>query len=436
METKKYILDDIRLRSEQVNEVLENPPHWMIRWGSLLILLIIAVFFLLASIIKYPDFIESPIIISSENPPERMEVTIDSRIEKILFQDHQSVRKGDLVLILESTANYQDVLALERLVDEFSTTEQLNRFPLKETAKFRLGEIQEDFNAFAKAVQDESLFNNLQPYAVEGMMADKNIKDYESRIVNLKQQCELEKTKVQLTEKNYNRCELLQQRGVISPQELENEKLKLLEVQRSLKNTQITLAQLDEAIVNFRKTKTGAAINTVKDQATFSTAAVQLFEKLRKSIRQWKRTYLLYSATDGTLSFLKFLGEKQFVKNGTNLFSILPDSRQVIIGQMLIGPQNQGKLKPEQKVLIKLDNFKYQEYGVVKGLVKSISLTPDKENKYYVEVTLPNGLKSSYNKNIAFDKELSGNASIVTEELTIVQRIFNQLRTILKYQES
>lgn len=436
METKKYILDDIRLRSEQVNEVLENPPHWMIRWGSLLILLIIAVFFLLASIIKYPDFIESPIIISSENPPERMEVTIDSRIEKILFQDHQSVRKGDLVLILESTANYQDVLALERLVDEFSTTEQLNRFPLKETAKFRLGEIQEDFNAFAKAVQDESLFNNLQPYAVEGMMADKNIKDYESRIVNLKQQCELEKTKVQLTEKNYNRCELLQQRGVISPQELENEKLKLLEVQRSLKNTQITLAQLDEAIVNFRKTKTGAAINTVKDQATFSTAAVQLFEKLRKSIRQWKRTYLLYSATDGTLSFLKFLGEKQFVKNGTNLFSILPDSRQVIIGQMLIGPQNQGKLKPEQKVLIKLDNFKYQEYGVVKGLVKSISLTPDKENKYYVEVTLPNGLKSSYNKNIAFDKELSGNASIVTEELTIAQRIFNQLRTILKYQES
>jgi multidrug resistance efflux pump len=429
-------LDDIRLRSEQVNEVLENPPHWMIRWGSLLILLIIAVFFLLASIIKYPDFIESPIIISSENPPERMEVTIDSRIEKILFQDHQPVRKGDLVLILESTANYQDVLALECLVDEFSTTEQLNRFPLKETAKFRLGEIQEDFNAFAKAVQDESLFNNLQPYAVEGMMADKNIKDYESRIVNLKQQCELEKTKVQLTEKNYNRCELLQQRGVISPQELENEKLKLLEVQRSLKNTQITLAQLDEAIVNFRKTKTGAAINTVKDQATFSTAAVQLFEKLRKSIRQWKRTYLLYSATDGTLSFLKFLGEKQFVKNGTNLFSILPDSRQVIIGQMLIGPQNQGKLKPEQKVLIKLDNFKYQEYGVVKGLVKSISLTPDKENKYYVEVTLPNGLKSSYNKNIAFDKELSGNASIVTEELTIAQRIFNQLRTILKYQES
>lgn len=436
METKKYILDDIRLRSEQVNEVLENPPHWMIRWGSLLILLIIVVFFLLASIIKYPDFIESPIIISSENPPERMEVTIDSRIEKILFQDHQPVRKGDLVLILESTANYQDVLALERLVDELSTTELLNRFPLKETAKFRLGEIQEDFNAFAKAVQDESLFNNLQPYAVEGMMADKNIKDYESRIVNLKQQCELEKTKVQLTEKNYNRCELLQQRGVISPQELENEKLKLLEVQRSLKNTQITLAQLDEAIVNFRKTKTGAAINTVKDQATFSTAAVQLFEKLRKSIRQWKRTYLLYSATDGTLSFLKFLGEKQFVKNGTNLFSILPDSRQVIIGQMLIGPQNQGKLKPEQKVLIKLDNFKYQEYGVVKGLVKSISLTPDKENKYYVEVTLPNGLKSSYNKNIAFDKELSGNASIVTEELTIAQRIFNQLRTILKYQES
>lgn len=88
METKKNILDDIQLRSEQVQEVLETPPNWLIRWGSLVILGVIVLFFALACIIKYPEFITSTIVITSQNPAEKIEVRINTRIEKILVQDH------------------------------------------------------------------------------------------------------------------------------------------------------------------------------------------------------------------------------------------------------------------------------------------------------------------------------------------------------------
>ena len=65
------------------------------------------------------------------------------------------------------------------------------------------------------------------------------------------------------------------------------------------------------------------------------------------------------------------------------------------------------------------DNYKYQEFGIVEGKVQNISLTPDKDGNYYVDVLLPKGLKTSYNKELPFDKELKGNAEIVTNFNTI-----------------
>jgi len=433
--TKDNILDNINLRSEQVQEVLETPPNWLIRWGSLVMLGIILLFFLLACIIKYPEFISSTIIISSQNPPEKIEVRIDSRIEKLIAKDQKTVKKGDLLMVLESSADDQDIYQLKKILDSLST-KQLSKFPLQLVSSFRLGEVQEDYNAFAKALEEEILFTNLQPYAAEEVTALKGITDYKERVANLRQQHILESSKLQLTEKNYKRSESLHREGVIAALELENEKVKLLEAQRNFKNTEISIAQLEETILNFKKIKSGADVNIVKEKTSYSSASILLLEKLKKALRQWEKTYLVYASIDGTLSYLQFLGEKQFVKAGSTLLSILPNNRQITIGQMHIGAQNQGKIKINQKVLIKLDNYKYQEYGIVQGKIKSIALVQDKDSKYYIEVALPNGLQTSYHKTIVFDKELSGTADIVTEELTLAERILSQLRSLLRYQDN
>ncbi len=435
METNRDTLDQIQLRSEQVNEVLENPPHWLIRWGSTVLCLLIVLFFTLACIIKYPEFIPGSIVISSQNPPEKIETTVNSRIEKIFINDQQEVKAGQAILVLQSNANYEDVLQLKQLLDSLQPL-TIQQFPVQQTSAFRLGEIQEDYTAFAKAVQEEILFAKLKPYDAEGLTAGKNINDYERRIENMKQQYALEESKMQLTEKNYRRSEQLQQQGVISALDLENEKLRLLEQRKNYKNTQLSLAQLEESVLNFKKVQTAVQINKSKDQSNYSTGSLLMLEKLRKAILQWERSFLIRASIAGKVSYLQFLGTNQFVKAGTALLSILPEQRDVIVGQMHIAAQNQGKIQAKQRVLIKLDNFKYQEFGIVTGEVKSLSLTPDKDGKYYVEVALPKGLETSYHKKIDFNQELTGNADIVTEELTLAERILNQLRSMLKYQQN
>jgi len=435
LETNRNTLDNIHLRSEQVNDVLENPPHWLIRWGSTVICLLIVLFFTLACIIKYPEFIQGTIVISSQNPPEKIEATVNSRIEKIFVADQKSVKKGEPILVLQSNANYEDMIRLKGLLDSVELS-SLSQFPIALTSTFRLGEVQEDYTAFAKAVQDELLFAKLKPYDTEGLTAGKNINDYENRIANMKQQYTIEEAKMELTEKNYQRSEQLQQQGVISALDLENEKIRLLEQRKNFKNTQLSLAQLEESVLNFRKIQAGVQINKTKDESNYATGSILMLERLRKSIIQWERNFLIRASIDGKVSYLQFLGENQFVKAGSNLLSILPERRDVIIGQMLIAAQNQGKIQKDQRVLIKLDNYKYQEFGIVTGRIQSLSLTPDKDGKYYVEVALPNGLKTSYDKQLNFDQELTGSADIVTEELTLAQRILDQLRSVLKYQNN
>lgn len=433
METKKDILDNIELRSESVQDILTQPPHWMIRWGSTLIFIIILLILVMSYIIKYPEFIPASIIVTSQNPTEKIEARSNSKVEKIYIKDHQEVKKNQVLMVLQSTANYQDVLKLKKLVDSISPS-QISSFPINEASHYKLGELQGDYNNFAKAYLEENLFTRLQPYAPENVAANQNLSETRSRITTLSQQKNIELAKYELTRKNYQRSQELYNQGVIATLELENEKIKFLQAQQGVDNINLSLSQAEESISTIKKTKSGTAINTEKDKINLSSQTLQLFEQLRKSLKQWEQTYLIISSIDGVASFQQFFGENQFVKTGDPILSILPTNKSILVGRMSIPSTNSGKVHTGQKVLIKLDNYIYQEFGIIEGKVQNVALTPDKDGNYYVDVILPKGLKTSYNKNLPFDKELKGNAEIVTEDLRLIERFFSQLGKLLRHQ--
>lgn len=433
MEAKRDILDNLELRSENVQDILTTPPHWMIRWGNTLIFIILLMSLMMSYFIKYPEFIPAPILVTSQNPPEKLEARTNSKIEKIFIKNGEIVKKNEVLMVLQSSANYKDILKLKTIVDSLSQN-YIFSFPINEASKYKLGELQSDYNVFSKAFQDERLFSKLQPYAPENLAANQSLTENRSRIAILQQQRQLEVSKFDLSKKNYDRSQILFDQGVISKMELENEKIKYLQAEQNLKNLNISLSQSEESITNLNKTKSGASINSEKDKINYSSTTVQSFEQLRKSLKQWEITYLITSSTNGKVSFQQFWGENQFLKSGDVILSILPNEKTAIVGRMFVPTANSGKIISGQKVLIKLDNYRYQEFGIVEGKVQNISLTPDKDGNYYVDVILPNGLKTSHNKTLPFDKELKGNAEIVTQDLRLIERFFYQIRKLLGYQ--
>ena len=84
---------------------------------------------------------------------------------------------------------------------------------------------------------------------------------------------------------------------------------------------------------------------------------------------------------------------------------------------------NTGKLSIGQNVNIKLDNYPYTENGMLQGNVINISVVPNKDT-YAVDIDLKNGLKTSYNKTLIYKEQMKGSADIITENISVMDRIF------------
>jgi hypothetical protein len=68
---------------------------------------------------------------------------------------------------------------------------------------------------------------------------------------------------------------------------------------------------------------------------------------------------------------------------------------------------------------------------MLRGQVEEISIVPEME-KYSVLISLPNGMTSTYNKQLNFRPQLHGETEIITEDLRVLERIFYQMRKLLR----
>ena len=119
------------------------------------------------------------------------------------------------------------------------------------------------------------------------------------------------------------------------------------------------------------------------------------------------------------------------INAGERLATIIPNEETIIIARAFIPSSGLGKVEPGQKVNIKLSGFPYLEYGVLTGVVNTISLIPEEEG-YVAEIKLSDGMKSSYSETLIFIQQMDGTADIITEETRLIYRLINPLRTLVQ----
>jgi len=97
---------ELELRSEEVQEILTRMPHWMIRWGNVVIFTILVSAFLVSWIIRYPDIITTQIIITTNNPPQKLVTKTSGKIETLLVQDRAMVTKNTPLAVIEKYSRF------------------------------------------------------------------------------------------------------------------------------------------------------------------------------------------------------------------------------------------------------------------------------------------------------------------------------------------
>ena len=430
---------EIELRSEEVQEILTRIPNWMIRWGSVVILFVMLSLLLVSYVVQYPDIITSEIVITTNIPPEKLIARISGKIEIILVDDKANVNQNTALAIIENAADYKAVFLLKSIIDTINLDK--STFPFEQLESAQLGDIESFFAVFQKESMASNLNATLQPYRVEGRAQSYEAIQLSERLNLLQSQKNINENELILQKSDVDRYETLFKKGIIAAQELEKHKLTYLQVERSYKNLLSNISQLKSSLNELNRNSKTTKINENKENVNLQRNVIQAFYSLKKAVKDWDLNYVLRSSIAGQVSFLQLWAANQTVSAGDNVFAIIPSTKTGYIGKLKAKAQNSGKIKVDQSVNIRLANYPDREFGIVKGLVKAISLTPDKDGNLLIDVSLPNGLQTNFTNNsaqkpsskqIVFQQEMSGTADIVTEDLRLIERLLYQFRDVFR----
>lgn len=427
---------EIEIRSDEVQEILSHTPNWMIRWGITSIFFLILILISISYFVKYPDVIAGQIVLSTEIPPVKLVSKTNGQLTKIYAKNGEEVKENDFIADIESPLTDSAVSYLKQLV--FSTQSALNNSENSKIDfenKLVFGEIQTEFGQLKKTYNEYYQFISDSYRKKKINTLKKQITYYDRLAVISNRQLKLTEQDLKNGEEKFQSEQNLYDKGVISKMEffekqtaLNQNKQQVENLKKSYVQNQITISDLKKQLVDL-KYETSEKERTLKESIEISCNNIQNY------LNTWKQNYRITSPFSGTISYLTTLNENQFVKAGTNLFAIIPDNNEYI-GTIQISSQGYGKVKVGQTVHIKLDNFPYNEFGQLKGEVKEISLIPNtigeqKQSIYLAKVRLTNGLTTTYKKELEFKPEMGGTAEIITEDLRLIERIFNQFRKIM-----
>jgi multidrug resistance efflux pump len=425
--------EKIELRSDDVQEILGTPPSWILRWGSTFVFLGIILLGVVSWILKYPDIIHASIRITTNVPPVPVVARTTGYLSKLLVKEGDTVRQGDLLVVLQNPAHYEDILRLEQELHEFDSLSEVNLRLFTPSANLVLGDLQLNYSSFVQILKEFQ-------FKKESNFTEHSTTLYEQQIRNTERLKRTEKDKSATAQKNlelvkqqFARKQTLYAQNVIPKTELEEARKDILNAEQSIKLYNSSVEELDGRILQLEKNISDLKQNTQTTNSTQYNSLVESINQMRTAIARWKQTYLLSAPTGGKISFFNnFWAENQDIKEGAEVMAIVPPSGSDIVGFVELQSSGSGKVKEGQRVVIKFDSYPYQEYGIVEGTVTSKALLPKNDKAISVRVNLPLGLKTSYHKTLKFEQQMQGGAEIITEERRFIERMFDKLISAYK----
>jgi len=414
-------------RSEEVKEVIGYIPHWFIRWGIVVIFLILLLILAASWFIHYPDIIQAPFRLLSQNTPKSVNSKIEGKLIRLLVKERELIKEGQILAYLESTARHNEVLTLSLHLDSIYAQLENGRngeLELYAQSLFsQLGEVQVSYQQFVQAHMQYVAFQKKGFYTHKKKFLENELADLAGLEKNLKQQLHIYNEDFKMSLEEFKIQQDLAEQRVIAAAELRREKSKLFAKQLPLKEIESALLQNHGAQIAKRK----EILELDKEAGEQLSLFIQSLNTLRSAIEQWKSRYLLTAPVSGRVFFNTFLEDKQALAINRDVFYIVPETGNYI-GEIAIPQLNLGKAYVGQHVLIKFAGYPFQEFGIVDGSIIYISEIPSNEGAFLAKVSLPKGLVTNHGKTLAFKTGMTGTAEIITQDARLIEKVFYSLR--------
>ncbi len=422
----------IRLNDhDHIQYLLGNPPSWMMRYGLTVMTGVFSILLILSYLIHYPDVVEAKVVLTTANPPIRVIANVGGRVSNLLVKDKEQVAKGQVLAIVESTAEWLDVLRLETWLN--NTNGHAHALP----DSLRLGELQGTYSAFVQHWKELGYYNLNNGVMERIVFLNQQIEGLREVGSNLRKQMMTMQEEYKLTTKLHQRQQKLFWDKVIAEKELDASEAQWLAQKRVLESTESSFLYNDMQIKQYQ-----SQINDLEQEKSDNhnekeRILIEDVQRLHSAIDKWKQSFLISAPIAGMVSFSKIWSAQQSINLGEEILAIVPPSDGTsIIGKAVVPSINSGKIVIGQRVVVRLDGYPAQQYGILETTITGISLLPQKgedAEQYSLDVVFPSQLITSYNKHITLRQEMTGRCRIITEDRRIIDRIFNNLRDLVQH---
>ncbi|TVR84985.1 MAG: HlyD family efflux transporter periplasmic adaptor subunit [Saprospirales bacterium] len=429
--------EDFRSRSE-IDDLIGRPPGWLLRSGISSVALVAFTLVVMSGFIRYPDKTEAVGILSADQPPIEHYAKTSAVLEAILTEDGGEVKIGDRILFFHNLTNTADLEILKSFLADLSEVELVADYlDLSIPKNLKLGDLQAaysrlqlNYDAFINDLKQSGVFVRMKTLHQE-------IKTTAELIAILERDKHYLEREMELVEKDFNRYQSLWKDEVYSDREMEQAKGDYLRFKKQLNaadqnvlQQRLRIHQLETEIQNLTESRTSLI-------AEHLYRIQEAINGIELAIMQWEETYYLKAEIAGTLSLQVGIVPGAFVNQATPLFTIIPHQKQSnnFVRTQLPSPML-ARIEQGSRALIKFDNYPHKEWGMISSYVSHISLipTPNQEGQmiYELKIALPDQLITTYDKELEYRPHAGVRVDIITEDRSILERIFDQILNLIK----
>jgi len=420
-----------------INEIIGNIPGKFLYSGITMIAIVTATILIMSHFIHYPDKIVSTGTLTSDSPPIEVVSRTNGFIEEIVVENGTFVEEGETLLYIHNTTNKEELDQLQEWVMRYEKiTDPRKYLYLSFPKQLLLGSIQGEYSNLQ--LQYNELIRTLKDGVVFERM--KNIDREISKIILLNNSERdvkgIYKEELALNKKDNDRQKTLLGDGIISEKDLEESHTALLQMERQYESMENGIIQNNIRIEQLKLEKLKLKEERANLIKNYQFSIAGILANVRSGIQNWTDTYSVQAPLSGTVAYMVNAKLKKSVQNGQPLLYISPGGSSRNYISAIYPSINIGKLSKGQKAIIKFDAFPYKEYGMVISEVTSISLLPeiDEEGKsnYEIVIQLPDVITTDYNKQIDIKPKMTATIEIITEDRSILQRIFDQFLSLMQ----
>lgn len=425
-------------KTEEVTDIIAKMPTSFGLSVTAIILILVLSSAILGWVIKYPEIIKGEITVTGRTAPIKI-ISYSSGKIRVLKNYNSIVKIDEPLAVIQNTANFNDVLLIDSLLQIYNLSNKIENVKSLFPQKVILGELNSKYFIFYNSLIQYVDYQEQLPFDKQYKLG-KKLQEVKS---SLTQQNENEKERLEnkfsISKSLNKRDSLLFEKQIIGKSDLEKSNLYKIGSEQELKSINREIVTNDYLL---NEAVTRMALLNIQKKDKERELAIILFNSyfsLLDGILEWQKKFVVKAPINGVLEYMNFVKNDDFVQQGQELFSIIPNKND-LIGQLYLPDLGSGRIKIGQKVIIKLNNYPYIQYGFLEGKIKQISLTPNRQivgsknnmGIYLAYIELPKGLETNYGTKLNFQFDMLGIAEVVTDDQRLIQRLFDNLKYRIK----